>query len=160
MKGMENFMEKQKRHISTKKKILIGIVIAILIFAGLLYLYHNHWNGLYIVDNVPTSLTGVGIIILMSFTLCTIFVLWIILFVIHFPPQSVSEKQIKKLPSDFVNVQIKDLDNIPLSKFISRDDISCIAKLDEDGKVNYSFHLKPKIYKTEDYELFLENFDV
>lgn len=160
MKGMENFMKNKNRHISTEKKLIIVIVIVILIFAGLLYLYHNHWNGLYIVDNVPTSLEGVGIIVFMSFTMCTIFVLGITLFVIHFPPQSVSEKQIKNLPNNFVNVQFKDFDKILLSKFVSKDDIFCTAKLDEDGKVNYSFHLKPKIYKTEDYELFLENFDV
>lgn len=153
-------MKTKKRHISTEKKLIIGIILGIILLACLLYIYHNHWKGLYIVDNVPTSLVGVGIIIIISLTICTLFVLGAILLGIHFPHQSESEKRIKSLPNNFVNVAIKEFDNLPLSKFVSREDISCIAKLDEDGKVTYSFNLKAKFYKTDDYELFLKHFDI
>ena len=153
-------MKTKERHISTEKKLIIGIIIGIILLAGLLYLFHTRWNGLYIVNNVPTSFVGVGIIIVISLTICTIFVLGFILLGIHFPPQFESEKQIKNLPNDFVNVDIKKFDNFSLSKFISRDDISCIAKLDEDGKITYSFNVKVKFYQTDDYELFLKYFDI
>lgn len=153
-------MKKQKRRISIEKKLFAGIVIAILVLATLLYFYHNCWTGVYIIDEVPTSFVGVGIIFIISLVILTIFVLGALIFAIHFPSQTESEKQIQKLSKDFVNVQFKDFDNIPLSKFISKDDIFCTAKLDEDGKVIYTFYLKSKIYETKDYELFLKHFDV
>ena len=153
-------MKNKERHISTKKKLIIGLIIGIAILACFLYLYHNHWKWLYFVDDVPTSLLGVGIIILISGTICTVSVLGALLLGLCFPHQSESEKKIKKLPNDFVTVGIKDFENFPLSKFISREDISCTAKLDEDGKVTYSFNIESKSYQTDDYELFLEHFDV
>lgn len=153
-------MKTKERHISTEKMLIIGIIVGIIILASLLYIYHNHWEGLYIVDNVPTSLAGIGIIILISLSICTIFVLSFSLLVIRFPHESESEKRIKNLPNDFVNVDIKEFDNLPLSKFVSRDDISCIAKLDPDGKVTYSLNIKAKFHQTDDYELFLKYFNV
>lgn len=153
-------METKKHQISITKKLVVGLIITIILFSSLLYLYHNHWKDVYVVDNVPTSLTGVGIIVIMSITLCSIIVLVALLFGALLPYQSESEKKIKNLSDSFVNVTIKDFDSFPLSKFISRDDISCIAKLDENGKVSYSFNLKAKICQTDDYELFLKHFDI
>lgn len=153
-------MKTKERHISAKKFLIIGILVGIIVLAVLLYCYHNHWNGLYIVDNAPTSLVGVGIIAIISIMFCTIFSLIGFLLGIYFPPKAESEKHIKNLPNDFVNVDIKDFDNLPLSKFVSRGDISCIAKLDENGKIIYSFNIKPNHYQTDDYELFLKHFEL
>lgn len=153
-------MKTKERHISTVTKLIIGITVVFIFLASLVYLYHSHWKGIYFVNDVPTSLVGVGIIALISFTICTMIVLGAILLGHYFPHKSESEKQIKNLPNKFVNVDIKDFDNLPLSKFVSKDDISCAAKLDEDGKVTYSFNIKPKFYQTDDYELFLKHFDV
>ncbi len=153
-------MKTKMRHSSTKKKLINGLIIGIILLASLLYVYHNHWNGLYIVDNVPTSITGVGIIIIISLAICSIFVLVAFLLRIYFPYQSSSQNQIKNLSDKFVNVTIKDFDSFPLAKFISKDDISCIAKLDEYGKVTYSFNMKAKFHQTDDYDQFIKHFDV
>ena len=152
-------MKKEKRHISIEWRLIIGIIIAILISASLLYIYHNYWEGRFIVNNVPTSMAGVGIIILISLSFCAIFILVMTLLVIRFPVQSESEKQIKKLPHNFVNVHFKDFDNFTLSKFVSSEDITCFAKLDEDGKVVYSLQLNVEL-NTDDYELFLQYFEI
>jgi len=90
-------MKKEKRHISFEKKLIIGIVIAIIILAILLYLYHNCWKGVYIVNDVPTSFVGVGIIIIISLTICTVFVLGGILLGVRFPPPSESDKRSKNI---------------------------------------------------------------
>ena len=153
-------MQTTKRRNSTVKKLIIGLIVSIILLACLLYLYHNHWKELYIVNNIPTSLTGVGIIIIISLTMCTILVSGGFLLNIYFPGQTTSQKQILNLSDNFANVAIKDFDNFPLAKLISKDDISCIAKLSEDGKVIYSFNLKAKLYQTEDYEMILKYFDV
>ena len=92
MKGKDKFMKTKKRHISTVKKLIIGIILGIILLTSLLFIYHNHWNGLYIVDNVPTSLLGIGIIIIIFLTICTVFVLGSILIGIHFLSQSESKK--------------------------------------------------------------------
>lgn len=89
-------MKKDKRHITTKK-LIIGIVITIIVLSCLLYLYHNCWKGVYIVNDVPTSFVGVGIIIIISLTICTVFVLGGILLGIRFPPPAESEKQTKNI---------------------------------------------------------------
>ena len=96
MKGWRR-MKKQKRHISTEKKLIIGIVIAIISLSSLLYLYHNDWKGVYIVNDVPTSFVGVGIIIIISLTICTVFVLAGVLLGILFPSKPESQKQTKNI---------------------------------------------------------------
>lgn len=88
-------MKKQKRHISIKKNLSIGIVITLIVLISLLYLYHNCWKGVYIVNDVPTSFVGVGIIIVIGLTFCTIAVLGGILLDICFPSKSESKKQTK-----------------------------------------------------------------
>ncbi len=90
-------MKKEKRHISLEKKLIIGIVIALIILTSLLYLYHNYWKGVYIVNNVPTSFVGVGIIIIISLTICAVFIQGGILLGVHFPPQPEIEKQNKNI---------------------------------------------------------------
>ncbi len=151
-------MESKKRHNLNKRKLIIGLIFCVILLSSLLYFYHNHWNGLYIVNNIPTSITGVGIIIVISLTICTVFVLGGFLLGIYFPAES--KKKLTNLSDKFVSVAIKDFDNFPLAKFISKDDISCIAKLGADKKVSYSFNVKAKFYQTDDYELFLKHFDV
>jgi len=83
----------KKRHISAKKGLIIGILVGIILLASLLYLYHNQWKGVYVVDNVPTSLTGVGIIIGISAVICAIFVLGGFLLAVCFPDKSKSENK-------------------------------------------------------------------
>ena len=153
-------MKTKERHISSKKKLIIGMFIGITLLCILIYFYHKYWNGLHIVNNIPVSITGVGIIFTIFLTFCTIFVLGGILLAIYFPCQPESEKLIKNLPNNFVNVAIKDFDSLPLSKFISKEDISCVAKLDEDGKVSYSLNITAKFHKTDDYDLFLKHFNI
>ena len=151
-------MESKKRHNLTKRKLIIGLIFCVILLSSLLYFYHNHWNGLYIVNSIPTSITGVGIIIVISLTICTVFVLGGFLLGIYFPTES--DKKFTNLSDKFVNVAIKDFDSFPLAQFISKDDISCIAKIGEDGKISYSFNLETKFYQANDYELFLKHFDV
>lgn len=79
----------KKRHIYW---LTTGLIVGIVLLASLLYLFHNHWKGVYIVDNVPTSLTGVWIIVGISLVICTVFVLGSILLGICFPDKSKSEK--------------------------------------------------------------------
>lgn len=88
-------MKNKKRHISLEKKLIIALVIAIIIFACLLYVYHNYWKGVYIINNVATSFTGVVIVIVMSLTIFTVCVLGGLLLSILFPAQTESEKQNK-----------------------------------------------------------------
>lgn len=80
-------MKRQNRHISNVKKLIIGMVAAIAILACLLYFYHTNWKGVYIVDNVPTSLVGVGIIIIIPLVTCTVVLLGGILLNTCFPKQ-------------------------------------------------------------------------
>lgn len=145
-------MKTKKRHISTEKKLLSGVIASTILLFGLLYLYHNYWDGVYIVDSVPTSILGIVIIIVISLTICTMFVFGGFLFGISFPMGT--KKQPTNLCDEYTNVTIKDFDSFPLAKFISKDDISCIAKIDTDGKISYSFNLRAKLYQTDDYELF------
>ena len=153
-------MKTEKRNVSNDKKLIIGIVITLIILSCLLYFYHNYWKHVYIVNNVPTSITGVLIIIVISLTICTVLLLGGILLSVHIPGNQVNEKQMQNLSNDFVKLAIKDFDTFPLAKFISKEDISCIAKLDEKGNIVYSLNITTKLCQTRDYELFLKHFDI
>ena len=87
----------KKRHISIKKWLTIGLLVGIVLVASLVYIYHTCWKGLYIVNNVPTSLTGVGIIVGISLAICMVFVLGGLLLGVCFPNQSKSEKADKEI---------------------------------------------------------------
>ena len=82
----------KKRHISIKKGLLIGVIVGIVLVASLLYIYHTYWKGLYVVDNIPTSLTGLGIIVGISLAICMVLVFAGLLLGVCFPNQSKSEK--------------------------------------------------------------------
>ena len=148
--------KEQRRHISI---IIASLIFEIITFGILLYFYHSSWEGVYIVDNVPTSLTGVGIIIIISLTIIAFFVLSAILLGIYFPPQPKSKKQIN-LPNDFVQVRVKDFDKLPLSAFIPKEDFYCMAKIDQDGNIIYLFNLKSNFHQTDNFDLFTHHFDV
>lgn len=158
-------MKKEKRHISTKMKLIIGIVVAILVCLVLVYIYNNYLVGRSFKDNILIFIVGV-VIILMTLAsglsaLALIGLLFGEILSNHYEKKSYlkSKEQIKALPSNFVNVQFKDFDNFRLSSFVDSKDITCFAKLDENGNVVYAFQLNVE-YETDDYETFLRHFDI
>lgn len=158
-------MQKEKRHISTEKKLIIGIVVSILIFAVSLYIFNNHIVGTSIINNIPALVVGVivFIIVVASFfaTCGLIGILFSVILSNHYAKKSYlrSKEQIKALPNNFVNVHFKDFDSFRLASFVDSEDITCFAKLDEKGKVVYAIQLNIE-YETDDYETFLRHFDI
>lgn len=158
-------MKKEKRHISTKMKLIIGIVVAILVCLVSVYFYNNYLVGCSFKDNILILIVGV-VVILMTFAsgLSSLALIGLLFgeIISNFEAKKSylkSKEQIKALPSNFVNVHFKDFDSFRLARFVDSEDITCFAKLDENGKVVYSIQLNVE-YDTDDYEIFLRHFDV
>lgn len=156
---------KEKRHISTEKKLIIGIVIAILVFVVSLYIYNNHMVGRSHNGNVLLLIAGLVVIaMLFGSAIATLGLIGCLSATLVFNYDAKksylkSKEQIKALPSNFVNVHFKDFDNFRLASFVASEDITCFAKLDENGKVVYAIQLNVE-YETDNYETFLTHFDV
>ena len=151
-------MEKQKRHIpSLERNLIIGLIISLLVLATLLYFYHNHWNGLFIVNDVPTSIVGVGIIFIISVNLIVTAVLMGVLLFIHFPVNSKTERQTEKLSDTFKPIEFKDFDNFNLADFVSNEDVRCFAKKDENGKITIKISVT---HETDNPEIFVKHFKI
>lgn len=151
-------MKEQKRHISsTQRNLIIGLIISILVLAVLLYFYHNYWNGRFIVNDIPTSIAGVAIILVISANLLSTAVLGGILLSVLFPSQSKTQKQMEKLSDTFEPVQFKDFEYFTLSKLVSNKDVQALAKKDEHGRIIIKISVT---HETDDPELFVKHFKI
>lgn len=151
-------MKEQKRRISsTQRNLIIGLIISILVLAVLLYFYHNHWKGNFIVNDVPTSITGVAIIFVISANLITTAVLGGILLSALFPAQSKTQKEIEKLSDTFEPVQFKDFEYFTLSNLVSSENVKALAKKDKNGKITINISV---IHEIDDTELFVKHFKI
>ena len=65
--------------------------------------------------------------------------------------------EIKKLPNHFSKVILKELSY--LDDFISKDDLECLARLDENGTVTVQLHLSATCV-TSNYQSFLNSFKI
>ena len=153
----EILMKNQKRHSSFERNLIVWIILAIIVFATLLYLYHNYWNGHFIIDGIPTSIVGICIIFIIPSLFCTIFVLVAILLSVRFPIHSKNEQQIEKLSDTFEQVKFNDFNNFTLSSLVSNEDVECFAKKDKNGKITIKIFLTHQIDK---HELFLKHFKI
>ena len=157
-------MKKEKWYISTLKRLIIGLVISVLTCICTGYIYSVFMVGTSI-NTIIDLIVGfmVFLITLVSFFASLFFIIMIISVIIsnHEAKKSYmkNKEQIKALPSDFVNVHFKDFDNFRLSCFVDSEDITCFAKLDENGSVVYALQLNVE-YETDDYETFLRHFDI
>lgn len=158
-------MKKEKRHISNEKKLIIGIVVAILVCLVSVYIYNNYLVGRSFKDNILILIVGVVVILITFASGLSALALTGLFFgdiISNFEEKKSylkSKEQIKALPSNFVNVHFKDFDSFRLASFVDSEDITCFAKLGENGKVVYAIQLNVE-YETDDYETFLRHFDV
>lgn len=67
--------------------------------------------------------------------------------------------EIKKLSNEFSKVNLKDYEDSTIKELIPQSEIKCIAKLDENSKVIYKIQIDIES-STEDYNLFLEHFEI
>lgn len=157
-------MKNGKWLISTLKRLIIGLVISVLTCICTGYIYSVFMVGTSI-HNILEFIVGfmVFLITLVSFFASLFFIIMIISVIIsnHKAKKSYlkNKEQIKALPSNFVNVRFKNFDNFRLASFVDSEDITCFAKLDENGKVVYAIQLNVE-YETDDYETFLRHFDI
>jgi ABC-type uncharacterized transport system fused permease/ATPase subunit len=154
-------MKEKKRRISTEMKLIFGIVIAILVCLVSVYIYNNYLVGRSFKDNIPLFTVGLLVIII---SLLSFFAIWcliglLIVVLLDLYNSKRSKEQIKTMPNHFVNIYFKDFDNFRLASFVDSEDITCFAKIDENGNIVYALQLNVE-YETDDYETFLKHFDI
>lgn len=158
-------MKKEKRHISFEKQLIIVIIISVLSFVVSLYIYNNYLVGQNFKDNILLFIVGivVGLIIIASIlvSLAFIGILFGTLLSNYYEKKEYlkSKEEIKVLPNDFVTVYLKNSNDFPLATFVASEDITCYAKLDENGKVVYKIQINAE-YETDNYNIFLRHFKV
>ena len=158
-------MKITKRHISFEHKLILGIVVAILAILLSLFIHNKFLVGHIFTDNVILSIVGVVVIFtIIVGVLSLTFLFGILIGEILFKPFArrsflKSKEKIKELPNEFVDVHLKISNNFPLEDFVTSEDVTCFAKLNERGKVVCEIHINAE-YETDDYEVFLSHFDI
>lgn len=68
-------------------------------------------------------------------------------------------RKIHSLGKDFSPIVFKHWDSSPLAEFVDEDSVTCMAKLDDKGKIIYQIHVDAEM-STKDYMWFLKNFSI
>ena len=118
-------------------------------------------NPTVYINNIALNNSAIGVlIIILSLVSLISFVIFIELFIFILIGNHITKKNIKKIHSltnEFRPVFLKPNGN-ELSMYIPNNEIKCMAKLDDNGKIIYKIQVNIE-NSTENYNAFLSEFE-
>lgn len=153
-------MKKQRYILDLKKKLLISTFLAIVILIIALIIAKIIASS-FEYNRISRTFIGLCVMIaIISFLAIWGFIGLYIMFILdeHESKKSYLKSlvEIQNLSTEFTEVKLKK----QLSEFIPNEAIHCMARLDENGDVIY-YQIKVDFESsTDDYETFLENFEI
>lgn len=151
---------RKERNLSKDEKVMkIAIIASLVIFiVGYLVL-----KSILPISNIVIRFIVVAVILLLMFISCiiiiTITTTLICCKVLDYMKQKSKNKVLRKLSNEFSEVKLKGFENSTVSNFISYEEIRCVAKLDENGKIIYQVYINAEDI-TDNYGLFLNTFEI
>lgn len=155
-------MDNKRYIVFEKKSVIIAVfVFIIMLLVGLFIAINNIIPPFIITNKIILVIYWIIIIVILIFGGFIGFVVsieWLIMTIYDEHKINKCYKNVnKQLSNNFSKIELKDFETAKLSKFISNEDIICMARLDENGNINYKITVNIED-TTNKFKAFMESF--